>query len=206
MEHLPSDDTLHKAVSSGDVDALKLLIGNGFDVDQWQYEEFKSKSDLIPLTAIEKAVDMNNKAVLQVLLDVKQDVKNIKRICLCNAIRYSALIGNYECFQEILSHISDIDSSTINFSLVNSGIGGNIEIAKRLLELGADIDFENENCRTSIMYACMYGHLELVKFFVEKGANIELISQESPFASAIWFAKNYGHNEIYSYLLSTLDW
>ena len=51
---------------------------------------------------------------------------------------------------------------------------GDLEVAKLLLEKGADINFQNTIGDTALHCACVWGHLDVVKLLLEKGADIEI--------------------------------
>jgi ankyrin repeat protein len=202
MKFMPSENSLYQAVSIRDVKTVILLTRDGFNMSQWQYEEMNNRGDLFSLTAIEKAVDIDDLAILRILLEVKPDSRNFKEFYLYKSLEYSSLIGRYHCFAEILSCIDNIDILTCGSILAKASIGGSIEIARNLLKLGVDVNFEDDNYRTPLMNACVYGHLELVVLLIQNSADIYLVSRESPFLDAITFAEIYKRVEIYNYLLS----
>ena len=68
----------------------------------------------------------------------------------------------------------------------------NLEIARLMIEGGANPDSKNEIGFTALMYASAYGYYEIVKCLVENGADLN--------ATALIFASYYGRFGILKYL------
>ena len=49
---------------------------------------------------------------------------------------------------------------------------GKLECIKVLLEYGADIHYEDDECETAITLASLHGHTECVRYLLEQGANV----------------------------------
>jgi len=49
---------------------------------------------------------------------------------------------------------------------------GKLECIKVLLEYGADIHYEDDECETAITLASFFGHTECVRYLLEQGANV----------------------------------
>jgi ankyrin repeat protein len=64
---------------------------------------------------------------------------------------------------------------------------GYLDVAKRLVELGANINSKNTKGWTPLHRAIIDGHSEFAKYLVEKGADIDL--QNSAGDSPLDFAK-----------------
>src|SRR6056297_1774117 len=56
-----------------------------------------------------------------------------------------------------------------------------VEIAKYLIEQGAELNKQDNDGFTALHYAAKEGHLEVVKLLVEKGADLEVYPDESKF-------------------------
>ncbi len=56
-----------------------------------------------------------------------------------------------------------------------------LEIAKFLIEHGAQLDYQDSDGFTALHYAAKNGHLEVVKMLVERGADLEVYPDESKF-------------------------
>ena len=66
-----------------------------------------------------------------------------------------------------------------------------------LLEKGANIEVEDSNGWTPLIFAAKYGHLDVVKYLLERGANIE--AKDKNGRSAVTLTQN---NDINAYLMS----
>ncbi|MGD2117356.1 MAG: ankyrin repeat domain-containing protein [Chromatiales bacterium] len=61
-------------------------------------------------------------------------------------------------------------------ALWSACVANNYVIADLLIELGIDIDNQNDNGATVLMYAASSGRTEWVKYLLEKGADFSLLS------------------------------
>lgn len=83
-----------------------------------------------------------------------------------------------------------------------ASINGNVEVAKILIENGANVNKVDKLKKTSLMSAALNGGLELVKLLVENGANIHAENEYGK--TALDFAESFGRKEIVSYLKSLM--
>lgn len=77
---------------------------------------------------------------------------------------------------------------------------GNVEIAKLLVDKGADVKLNVRGDGTALITAAEYGHLELVKYLSSKGANINRKFPNQ--GNALIAASGNGHLNIMKYLIS----
>ena len=93
---------------------------------------------------------------------------------------------------------------------------GELEIAKKLIEKGADVNASNFDNRTPLHIAAQFGHMDLVKILVEHGANLKVklntgninINQNfggSDQMTPIEVADCYHHEDITDYLLEKVN-
>lgn len=71
--------------------------------------------------------------------------------------------------------------------------------AQSFLEGDADINFQEINGLSALMYASRDGHLEVVKLLLESGAMVDLVEEKG--WSALMFACQMGHYEVAKLLL-----
>ncbi|MBC2845057.1 ankyrin repeat domain-containing protein [Winogradskyella flava] len=77
---------------------------------------------------------------------------------------------------------------------------GNLEIAKLLVENGADVTLVLQGDGTALIEASAFGHLDLVKYFVAKGADVNRKFPNQ--GNALIAASGHGHLDIMKYLVS----
>jgi len=77
--------------------------------------------------------------------------------------------------------------------------GKNIEIAKSLIENGADVNQKDEHGRSPLMHMANWGHFDLVKSIMEKGAEIEVKDDKG--ITALMYGSRNGDFDIFSYLV-----
>ena len=55
---------------------------------------------------------------------------------------------------------------------MEAAIGGHLELAKLLIDKGADVNARDKGGRTALMEAALEGHFELAKLLIDKGADV----------------------------------
>ena len=90
-----------------------------------------------------------------------------------------------------------------NFPLLIACAMSNTRFAKFFLEIGADINMENNNKETAIMHAIATDDVNLVKFLIESGADVTRVNAEGK--SVLDFAKEIDNNEILEEVMRKLD-
>ena len=79
--------------------------------------------------------------------------------------------------------------------------GGNLEILKKLLNNGADVNDKNEgNGNNALMVASEEGHEEIVQELIKRGADVNAINDEQK--SALYLASNNGKRDAAAELLA----
>lgn len=80
--------------------------------------------------------------------------------------------------------------------------GGNLEIVKRLLDLGADPNSVDKLGMSPLMEACSIGNLDIMKVLVDANAEIDAVTISRQ--TLLWFATLHGSPEAVRYLLDEL--
>ena len=85
--------------------------------------------------------------------------------------------------------------------LILAARGGHTEIAKRLIDRGADLDVQktSDGGQTALMLAAWEGHIETVKFLIDRGADFDITDNYG--MTALRRAANEGHTEIVKLLI-----
>ena len=79
--------------------------------------------------------------------------------------------------------------------LIQFVIEGNLEEVKKLIEKGANLDYQDRyDEETVLMMAICCGHLEIAKFLIEKGAKLDLQNKYGD--TALDMARERGYEEI----------
>ena len=83
---------------------------------------------------------------------------------------------------------ANVEDYAAHTPLYHAAQKGHLEIARLLIEDGADIDHESGD--SPLLWACYYGHTDMVKLLVENGADVNakrLSDNSTPLRSAsIW--------------------
>jgi ankyrin repeat protein len=83
-------------------------------------------------------------------------------------------------------------------ALMEAGFTGQLEIARALLDAGADTNARSRSGETPLMLACAGGHPALVRLLIERGADVRA---EAHGSNPLGFAIHYGHAEVARVLL-----
>ena len=125
-------------------------------------------------------------------------------------IRYRMVMFNdfIYCFRKAFpsesDHLIQIEVNrkrrTVTNSLILAVGKGNYAEVKRLLEAGADINFQTEGGKTALMYASLKeNRIEIVKLLLENGADVN--AQENHGATALMNASYKGLTDIAKLLI-----
>ena len=155
-------------------------------------------TDAIDTVGISKEITSSNSECRPLLDAIRADdinaVRNLIKTVDVNCIdpnpgyNETKSNGNYWRYQKAKSPL---------FAVARTG---NLEIAKLLVEKGADVKLNVQGDGTALITAAEYGHLELVKYFNSKGADI---SRKFPNqGNSLIAASGNGHLDVMKYLIS----
>ncbi len=95
------------------------------------------------------------------------DMPGIKRIKTVGAIFVAACIGS-----KIIYDFVKIWEDAPNWILIDAIKEGNLSLARRAIEEGADVNFEKSNWGSLLSLAYYEKNIEIIKLLIEKGSNI----------------------------------
>jgi len=98
--------------------------------------------------------------------------------------------GDADQAQEEALGDDSVDPSQMLFAAANVG---NIDELRRLLELGANVDTQDDGGQSALHYACGKGHVEFVKLMLLHGANPDISNRNE--ARPLHTACIKGHRE-----------
>jgi ankyrin repeat protein len=116
----------------------------------------------------------------------------------------AAVFGNFEVTKYLHAKGGEINAVATNGSGYNALTGavasGHTEIAKWLLENGADANYRYANGYSPLLTAAANGHLEILKALLARGADLH--AKTSDGKNALAFADERKHAEVAEYLRS----
>jgi ankyrin repeat protein len=92
-----------------------------------------------------------------------------------------------------------VPAINVNKQLFDAAINGNIDVVRDMLAKGADINSEDSNKDTALIFASYNGHTQIVDLLIKAGANLNL--QNSYKSTALILAASYGYIEIVELLI-----
>ena len=94
-------------------------------------------------------------------------------------IHSATLLGDLDAIQQHIQAGSDLDEKEPTLGstpLISAAVFGKTEIAKALIEGGADVNLQNNDGSTALHSAAFLCRLEIVEMLLENGADKELLS------------------------------
>ena len=215
---------LYGAVASNNLDAVKVLIEAGANVDQADDIRESIRSGEFFDTPLQTAVENGNLEIVKELIKAGADIN------LLNPLYDAARIGNKSIVSILLENDANVNHITIGGltplnqaasgqyldivrMLINKGavinlegaqnplasaaLGGSNQIVKELIEADANIDDDNP-----LYIAAEKNHLEVVRILIENNANVNQVSSgESDNETPLFVAAENGHFDIVKELI-----
>ena len=161
--------------------ATRKKINRSFGKSLSYYQSIASESQLRHELFL--AITNRNITNVRSLLQVGVDPNSlIDKCCFYNqtspALVCAACVQQFEIVELLLAYGARVNMKEPRFNataLIESARGGNLRIARKLVESGADVNASDEFKLTSLMYAAMFGRLDVVKYLVKHGAHFGLI-------------------------------
>ncbi len=174
------DSALQVAAERGHIDALELLLASGANVD------VRSKDGWTPLMT---AAFYNRVDAVGVLLNNGADPSK-KDNSGWTALMQAVYKGHTQIVTEMVKHgVKEMERSLLVAALM-----GHTEVARTLVNAGADINARTEENETPLMMAAQKGRLEAVEMLLAEGADAKLVNNVGDTAAAM--AEERGHQEL----------
>ncbi|MCC5626099.1 ankyrin repeat domain-containing protein [Nostoc sp. CHAB 5715] len=198
----PKNRKLYEAVTNGDISTVQKLIASGINVYQLAYGEWdESWKDFI--TPLEKAVQLGNKEILQVLLKVGANFPCWQQEYFYRALKIASYFGNLEMVQLLLQAGGENQKQMATQALVYAIEQEHTDIAKVLIKLGADINWESDFGKP-LEVATRKGNINLVKLLIEAEVDGKAICGLA-YTDSLAIAAEYGHQEVFDYLFPLIS-
>jgi ankyrin repeat protein len=168
---------LHLAAASGSLDAVKILLAAGADVNQ------KNVSDSTPLmwalTEIEK---------VKVLLDAGADVNAKTKQGRTPLLIAAANVGSLDVIKLLVAKGADLKATDAQGSgaLLMAANSGELAKVQFLVERGLDVNQTNGAGFTPIMLPAAFASTDILRYLISKGANVNVANR---FSGEVKFGK-----------------
>jgi ankyrin repeat protein len=171
---------LMAAAKNGRMEIVNKLLDQKVNVDA------QSKQGV---TALMLAAENNQSEIVNLLLKKNAD-PNLQDQTGWSALMKAVYQGNAKCVEALAAR----SRQEVNRGLLVAALTGHQEIAKILLDNGAEVDTRADDGRTPLMLAAGKGDNDLVAFLLKAGADPTLIDQSGVAAGSLARAK--GHKEV----------
>ncbi len=168
---------LMAAAKNGRIDVVNKLLEQKANVDA------QGKQGV---TALMLAAENNQAEIVKLLLKKNAD-PNLEDQTGWSALMKAVYQGNTGCVEALAAR----SRQEVNRGLLIAALTGHQEIAKILLDNGAEVDSRADDGRTPLMLAASKGNKDLVSFFLKAGADPSLADKSGSNAGALAKAKGY---------------
>ena len=158
-------------------------------------------------TALMKCAEKNGVDCFKLLLEKGANVQTMRKDG-ADALYLAARYGNHEIIKLMaatgkLQLIINRPSFHGRTALLTAALHGHFQSCKELYAHGADLDHQDDDQFTSLIYATNEGHLLLTKWLVQKGANVYIKDKYGGSAFDVALANDY--TEIMNFLKEWQD-
>ena len=164
----PGERRLHEAAKRADADAVRVLIGDGADVNARAGDGS---------TALLWASYTDDLAIADLLLRAGADV-DLANDLGATPIWAASRNGSAAMAEKLLAAGADPDVPLLlgETPLVTASRSGNADVVRMLLERGADVNAPAARSQTPLMFAVAQRHPAVVEVLLEHGAEVDAVS------------------------------
>ncbi|XP_068911669.1 ankyrin repeat and death domain-containing protein 1A-like isoform X1 [Tenebrio molitor] len=158
---------IHWASSRGNIDIMEMLIAANCDI------EARDKYGMRPLLM---ACWHGHRDAVQLLINTGacSNATNKKHytllMCAARNNRIEVVDFLIDTLEDTRADAVDVDGQT---ALFHAAMGGHVTIVKRLIDLGANLDKRNKECRSALHVACERGHCEVAELLLTHETDME---------------------------------
>ncbi len=165
---------LHLAVSQGKLELVRKLVAEGADINA---------KDVDGDTPLSVAIKCDRADIVGFLMQCQNQQSHLDVETISNAIKAALRDGYKNAIREIQKFGVKLDP---NWLLDLAKEQDDIKALKTLLELGVDVNYQNQNGVTALHNACRKGNAEAVKILLEKGARQDLVTHGASSTPLDW--------------------
>ena len=183
------DVSIHDAAKAGDIEAVKLHIAAGTDVDAYTRLG----------TPLHVASVQGQKEIAELLISkgAYLDARNLNDF---TALNLAVFNGRTEIAELLIDKGADIHKKSKGVPPLHiAAMEGRKEVAKLLINKGVDVHSKCKNGFSPLFFAALEGHKEVVKLLISKGADVNGRSGD---ATPLNAAAMEGHKEVVELLIS----
>ena len=115
-----------------------------------------------------------------------------------NPLHYAAFCGLHDIAKILaIEHPQDVNSQSISSRaspLYLASRGGHVDVARMLVDCGADVSAQTDRGWTALHWASRCGHVDLARMLVERGADVS--AQNKVGETALHLALENGHGDV----------
>lgn len=163
------------AIYQKNIKIIKLLLEGGADIN---------KKNLSNNTALMFAAKENQLEICKLLIEKGANIYN-QNIYDETPLIYAVKSGNLDIVNLLLLNLKNNKNNNIKYiNTINNNFGrsalmiaaeeNKLEIAKLLIEKGANVNLQNEDSETALMIAIQKKNKDIIKLLIEEGANVNL--------------------------------
>ena len=160
-KHGAKHGTIYGAAAGGDIEAVKVFLANGIDVNAKAYY---GESPLV------HAVRGGSREVVELLISEGADVNTETAFGISTPLDI-AIKNKHRKIADLLREHGSKSGGTD--SIISAVEAGNIDEVKRHLAIGADVELRCKKCRgTALVHAAQEGHIGIAELLIEKGSDV----------------------------------